>query len=142
MKIKTTKKLNLPELIQHVWENKVYPSVWRSEESPDDDWTIQFFEDGMFRSYNGFHDYDTFTAEVEEELTEDTELHGATLVYYSEPSREVKSFRYAYESSPTLKHIIQPRYGTVSLAVFRGIQIIWTKDSGIPESGVLEVDDE
>ena len=70
--IKTTKKLNLPELIHHVWENKVFPSVWRNEESTSDGWTVQFFEDGMFRSYRGFHNYDTFTVEVEEEITEDT----------------------------------------------------------------------
>lgn len=70
--IKTTKKLDLPELIHHVWENKVFPSSWRNEESPSDGWTVQFFEDGMFRSYRGFHDYDTFTVEIEEEITEDT----------------------------------------------------------------------
>ena len=138
MKIKTVKKLNLHELIKHVWDNEVYPSYWRIEEYPSEGRTIQFFDDGRFRSYTGFHESDIFTVEVEGELTEDTEIHGATLVYYNELKREIKSFRYAVTST-SLKRILRPRSDVVALAVFRGKQLIWTKEHGIPESGVLEV---
>lgn len=95
--IRTSKKLNLPELINHVWGNKLFPSSWRSEDSPSDGLTVQFFEDGMFRSYNGFHDYDTFT--VEEEITEDTEFD--TLI---ETYGKSSAVCYYYRSIKDVRH--------------------------------------
>ena len=137
MKIKTIKKLNLHELINYVWENKLYPcryiNNFNGEVVFND--TGKFMTDESFISPNSY-----FTVETEEELTEDTGIPGATFVYYDESSREVKPFRYADVTSPSLKHITQLRPGTVALAVFRGKQLIWTKEHGIPESGVLEVD--
>lgn len=142
MKIKTVKKMRLDELLKHVWHEGGGHKTYMSNEGKSvdiDDSGIQFLNDYKINS-GIVLSRETFTVEVEEELTEATEVHGATLVYYNEPKREIKPFRYADVTSPTLKHIIQPRSGTVALAVFKGKQLIWTKEHGIPESGVLEVD--
>lgn len=136
MKIKTVKKMSLPELINYVWEKELYPCKYINNFNGEvvfND-TGKFMTDESFISPNSY-----FTVEVEEELTEDTGIPGATFVYYDELSREVKPFRYADVTSPSLEHIIQTRPGTVALAVFRGKQLIWTRDLGIPADGVLEV---
>ena len=137
MKIKTVKKIRLDELIKYVWENEVYPSVWRSEESPIDGWTIQFFEDGMFRSYNGFHDCDTFTVEVKEDLTEETELSGVTTFI-----RKSNGIFPVYTASASIRECLDSLTDVENepLKIFNGITEIWNKDTGIPESGALEVD--
>ncbi|MDW3988768.1 hypothetical protein QI259_00450 [Staphylococcus saprophyticus] len=81
MKIKTKKQLNLPQLIEWAWDNNVkneryrcsdsnpYEYVWINENSD-----VELDED-MRISKN-----DTFTVEVEEEITEDTKLP-SVLVY-------------------------------------------------------------
>ncbi|MDW3933590.1 hypothetical protein QI340_00235 [Staphylococcus saprophyticus] len=73
MKIKQKKQLNLPQLIEYIWDNNVkneryrcsdsnpYEYVWINENSD-----VELDED-MRISKN-----DTFTVEVEEEITEDT----------------------------------------------------------------------
>ena len=73
VKIKTTKQLNLPQLIEYAWDNNVkneryrcsdsnpYEYVWINENSD-----VELDED-MSISKN-----DLFTVEVEEEITEDT----------------------------------------------------------------------
>ena len=139
MKIKTTKKMRLDELLKNVWDGNLPAKTYASDRFKEKVNVKQNGVDFSELTFAGMHKITTYTVEIEEELTEDTEIQGATLVYYDKPSREVKPFRYADVTSPTLKHIIQPRHDTVALAVFRGKQLIWTKEHGIPESGVLEV---
>ncbi|WP_336831183.1 hypothetical protein [Staphylococcus saprophyticus] len=73
VKIKQKKQLNLPQLIEWAWENEIKNErfihsdsnppeyVWVNENSE-----IEFDEDMILRKS------DTFTVEVEEEITEDT----------------------------------------------------------------------
>ncbi|MBN6755888.1 hypothetical protein [Staphylococcus saprophyticus] len=69
MKIKTKKQLNLPQLIEWAWENKIKSHIIRADKQL---MNIQFDEHGDFRTY-GFTGIDTtFTIEIEEEITEDT----------------------------------------------------------------------
>ncbi|RIO33877.1 hypothetical protein [Staphylococcus saprophyticus] len=75
MKIKQKKQLNLPQLIEYIWDNNVkneryrcsdsnpYEYVWINENSD-----VELDED-MRISKN-----DTFTVEIEEEITEETHL--------------------------------------------------------------------
>ena len=138
MKIETKQKLNLPELIQYVIDKG-----WNSYQVTSDNGVDVYFSYGnrfVICDNGSISLDDTFTVEVEEELTEDTEIHGATLVYYDELKREIKSFRYADVTSPSLEHMIQSRPDTVALAVFKGKQLIWTKEHGIPKDGALEID--
>lgn len=75
MKIKTTKQLNLPQLIEWAWDNNVKNERYRcSDSNPyeyvwiNENYDVELDED-MRISKN-----DTFTVEVEEEITEDTEF--------------------------------------------------------------------
>lgn len=71
MKIKTKKQLNLPQLIEWAWDNKIKSHIIRADKQL---MNIQFDEHGDFRTY-GFTGIDTtFTIEIEEEITEDTEI--------------------------------------------------------------------
>jgi ketopantoate reductase len=70
MKIKTKKQLNLPQLIEWGFENDATGTVFS-----DDRVEVKRirFEVGIFASIHGdIHKGDTFTVEVEEEITEDT----------------------------------------------------------------------
>lgn len=136
MKIKTVKKMNLPELIQHVWDNKDYPNRFVNNFNGE----VVFNDSGKFMTDDSFISHNSlFTVEVEEELTEDTEIHGASFVYYNELKLEVDTHRYEDATPRKLKHIIRPSLYPVPLAVFRGKQLIWTKEHGIPEEGVIEL---
>lgn len=69
MKIKTKKQMNLPQLIEWAWENKIKNQIIRADKQL---MNIHFDEHGDFRTY-GFTGIDTiFTITTEEEITEDT----------------------------------------------------------------------
>lgn len=75
MKIKTKKQLNLPQLIEYAWDNDVRDRVFKT---PKDKrgvfYEVSFSEEGTFYADDELRHDDLFTIEVEEELTEDTEL--------------------------------------------------------------------
>lgn len=69
--IKTKKEMNLPELIEWGWKNEIEK---RSFISNDDKVTANFEDMGRFIADNFTSSDVTFTVEVEEEITEDTEI--------------------------------------------------------------------
>lgn len=72
MKIKTKKQLNLPQLIEWGFENYVTGALFSDDRVEAK--KIRF-EIGILVSIHGdIHKGDTFTVEVEEEITEDTKL--------------------------------------------------------------------
>ncbi|MGW7932801.1 hypothetical protein ACWEWU_14365 [Staphylococcus xylosus] len=72
MKIKTKKQLNLPQLIEWGFENDVTGTMFSDDRVEAK--RIRF-EVGILVSIHGdIHKGDTFTVEVEEEITEDTEI--------------------------------------------------------------------
>ena len=82
MKIVTKKQLNLPQLIEWVWENeikntsfrrlnrRVFEYIWINENSD-----IEFNEDMLFKKD------DIFEVETEEEITEDTVIPEMLTIY-------------------------------------------------------------
>ncbi|PKI11021.1 hypothetical protein CW747_02465 [Staphylococcus shinii] len=72
MKIKTKKQLNLPQLIEWGFENYVTGAIFSNDRVEAK--RIRF-EIGILVSIHGdMNKQDTFTVEVEEEITEDTEF--------------------------------------------------------------------
>lgn len=67
VKIKTKKKITLPELIQWAWENDIKDKLFISSDAG----TVNFNEIGGV-SVNAIRQDTTFTVEVEEEITEET----------------------------------------------------------------------
>lgn len=72
MKIKTKKQLNLPQLIEWGFENCVTGNIYSNDRFEAK--KIRFEVGVVTSMYGDIHKDDTFTVEVEEEITEDTKF--------------------------------------------------------------------
>lgn len=77
VKIKVKKEMNLPELIQWGWDNKSKNREFYSENGKK----VIFNSNGNVKPKVYFKPEDTFTVEVEEEITEETEIPILVEVY-------------------------------------------------------------
>ena len=135
MKIKTVKKLNLHELIEYVWENGIDNENYYRDLGNRVSVGVQTLL--WMNSIIGRND--TFTVEVKEDLTEETELSGVTTFI-----RKSNGIFPVYTASASIRECLDSLTDVENepLKIFNGITEIWNKDTGIPESGVLEVDAE
>lgn len=136
MKIKTKKNMYIGELLEYVRKDDLRGRYFRVmnesryiKVTPDGD--IYFDADFHFRPD------DTFTVGVEEELTEETELSGVTTFI-----RKSNGIFPVYTASASIRECLDSLTDVENepLKIFNGITEIWNKDTGIPESGALEVD--
>ncbi|MFQ3843325.1 hypothetical protein AABD41_01600 [Staphylococcus pseudoxylosus] len=102
MIIKTKKQLNLPQLIEYIWDNDLRHK-WK--DSDDTSAYVHVYDDGKI-SIDKCTVHSTFTIEVEEEITEDTELFlveryvgGSGNIHYCRYSES--SIKNAIESNPS-----------------------------------------
>ena len=72
MKIKTKKEMNLPQLIEWGFKNNIRNESYITID--EEGYELYFDLSGTPRYSNFITKYDTFTVEIEEELTEDTEI--------------------------------------------------------------------
>ena len=72
MKIKTKKEMNLPELIEWGFENDVTNTWYRASNVEEYISEVFFDATGLPQFSNTVNKNDTFTVEVEEEITEET----------------------------------------------------------------------
>ena len=137
MRIKTKKKLKLPELIQHIMDNEelrdmyYYPTPLRG--------IVKVSKSGDFL-IEGVYSDDTFTVEVEEELTEEIVFDELVFVY-GDYEHRLLSGSMVRKSIQNILEYKTPIYKIYAL-VDRSLVLIWSAESGIPEKGVLEVDTE
>ena len=83
MKIKTKKEMNLPELIEWLWKSK--KSVYKVTSNMNG--VVKLEPYGLITFSSGdFYPEETFTVEVEKEITEDTKIN-KLLVKFKSPSR-------------------------------------------------------
>ena len=81
MKIKTKKQLNLPQLIEWGFENDV-TNTWHRASNVEEYISEVFFDaTGLPQFSNTVNKNDTFTVEVEEEITEDTVIDEMLTIY-------------------------------------------------------------
>ena len=93
MKIKTKKEMNLPELIEWLWKSK--KSVYKVTSNMNG--VVKLEPYGLITFSSGdFYPEETFTVEVEEEITEDTEI--TALVELSSQGLLGKTTLYRYYS--------------------------------------------
>ena len=73
-KIKTTKQMRLDELIKYIRDNRVREKTFRTDEHGNAlSNALKVDEDGLIETYfPNMHINNSFTVEVEEEVTEDT----------------------------------------------------------------------
>lgn len=130
VKIKQKKTMNLPQLIEWAWENidKVQGEIFISNVSDffGNYSTVQFLVDGYGFKTDGVSHNDTFTVEVEEEITEDTKI--SKLVHYS---------AYGFKGTKNDTSINDVK-DDVSIAFYimsndRTMTLIWTKENGLVE---------
>lgn len=120
--IKTKKEMNLPQLIEWVFskrnlDDEIFLSNKHNSVHVTDDGILEFF--GTF--YN-----DTFTVEIEEEITEDTVIPRLFVRYVYE------SFAEKYEVS--LTDVYTPNVKAVYLSNNDlTMTLIWTKEKGLVE---------
>ncbi|HEC2167407.1 TPA: hypothetical protein R1940_001336 [Staphylococcus delphini] len=77
MKIKVEKEMNLHELIKWAWENNVKGETFTSNYGRD----VKFYSDVSFNTMEPIYHWDTFTVEVEEEVTEETVISRLVAIY-------------------------------------------------------------
>ena len=134
MKIKTTKKLNLPELIRYMWENEVYPcryiNNFNGEVVFND--TGKFMTDESFISPNSY-----FTVEVEEIVTPTTKFDELTEYIYD--SNDDHHFIAEHKGANISMIIDCETHQFKSQAIYCKDTLIWSKEHGIPEGGILEL---
>ena len=122
VKIKQKKKMTLPELIQWAWDNpeKVKGKIFRSERMGEFEKyrEVLISDDGHAFRTNLVTDKDTFTVEVEEEITQETELPKYLEIYAH------KSLGYGDENisigkNQSIKEILKEnkKYSTITKAI-------------------------
>ncbi|WP_323710546.1 hypothetical protein [Mammaliicoccus lentus] len=137
MKIKTKKEMNLPQLIEWGWENpkQVERRTFRSDkrDSFGKNAEIYFTNCGHGFYTHRVTDKDTFTVEVEEEITEDMKLYlveryissyeGFKLKYRTHPNRSIKSILEYNQPHLKTTHV----YAEVN----NELTLIWTYEKGL-----------
>lgn len=130
--IKTKKEMNLPELIDWIWENDIRNRQIRADQDISAV-SIDKFGDVYTTDYVK-SDY-TFTVEIEEPITEDTKLYlveryissyeGFKLKYRTHPNRSINSILEYNQSHLKTTHV----YAEVN----NELTLIWTKEKGMVE---------
>ena len=130
--IKTTKYLNLHELIKYVWEN---PEIFFKDFIKETFFTnifgsVTFYKDVGFMTNTCIDPDELFPVEVEEEITEDTIFQELYSVYYSGD----KTFRDIYNDASINGIILEDTKQGIETeriyALYKGkIELIWERDN-------------
>lgn len=129
--IKTKKEMNLPELIEWGWKNieKVENKIFKS--NTKDVFgrysTVYFSVDGYGFNTEGVSHKDTFTVEIEEEITGDTEIKG--LVELGNDGHGTDFFQCNGSSINEQKDFDSEAF--YILNDDKTLTLIWTKEKGL-----------
>ncbi|OLF32235.1 hypothetical protein [Staphylococcus sp. 47.1] len=126
MKIKTKKTMNLPQLIEWVWDNDVRGQLFPTDQNQEAGIYIATNRDFMMSNADYIKYSNTFTVEVEEEITEDTKI--SILAHYS---------IYGFKRTKNCTSINDVKDDN-SIAFYimnhdRTMTLIWTKETGLVE---------
>ncbi|WP_268222224.1 hypothetical protein [Staphylococcus ureilyticus] len=124
MKIKTKIQLKLPQLIEWGFKNDIKNKSYKTNDT--EGYELYFDEYGTPRFSNIVNKNDTFTVEVEEEITEDTKI--SILAHYS---------IYGFKRTKNCTSINDVKDDN-SIAFYimnhdRTMTLIWTKETGLVE---------
>lgn len=128
MKIKTKKQLNLPQLIEWAMKNKIKGRMFLTERA----YCVGFDKHGFiyFNSTNSMPLDQTFTVEVEEEITLDTVFEEILLIVNNGLGIEVYS---NYSINDVLSNNEGYYEETVMLILKPDPEVIWTREKGLVE---------
>ena len=132
--IKTTKYLNLHELIKYVWENpEIFFKDYIKETFVTKDYrSVTFYKVGGFETNTCIDSDELFSIEIEEPITEDTEFETVVSViehnygfnsisYNTNPKTSIKKFLESYENKD---------YKVLSIyaLIDNKLQLIWERE--------------
>lgn len=137
MKIKTTKKMNLPELLQHLMDNEELRGLFYSPTPLRGG--VRVSKSGEVLVENVWAD-DTFTVEVEEIVTPATRFDELTEYIYD--SNDDHHFTAEHKGANISLIIDCETHQFKTQAIYCKDTLIWTKEHGIPESGIVEVNND
>ncbi|MDK1672836.1 hypothetical protein QOK74_08120 [Staphylococcus saprophyticus] len=124
MKIKTKKQLNLPQLIEWVWENDVRCRTFIANDKHIPG-KVNFDENGMIDIQTTVGNDETFTVEEEIEITEDTVIDKLVVI---DSDNDALVF-----SNYTIKEIKDNGFKEFHAYIDGEFKLIWTHDKGLVE---------
>lgn len=126
--IKVKKQMRLDELIKYVWDNRLYPETFESNFND----FAHFDKTGKYKliEQRALNQATTFTVEVEEEITEDTELVGFQEVFLDKELRELKVEIHAPLKRKSINDVLEEHYEeTECLQIYAKVngklELIW-----------------
>lgn len=140
MKIKTMKKMRLDELLKNVWDGNLPAKTYASDRFTE---IVNVKQNGVdFRElkFGDIHKNTTYTVEVEEIVTPTTRFDELTEYIYD--SNDDHHFTAEHKGADISLIIDCETHQFKTQAIYCKDTLIWSKEHGIPESGVLEVDAE
>ena len=103
MKIKQEKELNLPQLIEYAWENEIENKEYVCNEHEEKSVIFNFVGWAEFSDEFSYNPDETFTVEIEEEITEDTVIDEMLLVYDNGVTHIAENKNLSFISKSNLK---------------------------------------
>lgn len=146
MKIKTVKKMNLPELIQYVWDEQIKSDYGATQYHSNVNTIVEVDMSGQVSVLGKHYGSEVYTVPVMEELTEDTEFDELWETYWDTEDLTMRtrsvSARINMGDDAVSINGIKSTNGDISkaVAIFYKDTLIWSAEHGIPESGVVEVE--
>lgn len=137
MRIKTSKQMRLDELIKYVREGDLtFSDIGTATYCSDNGKrTVQFTKQGMIETLNGLDiNNDTFTVEVEEELTKETVFKELVILPKDRPTGTSVAWNCSIED---LRE--DEKKAKIYIPNNNKLTLIWSKDTGIPTEGTLEI---
>src|SRR5699024_2126711 len=131
MKIRHKKKLRLDEVIQEVWNDEtVFDGKSKVFFVTDDSRAkIEIDSSGVVRPDQWIDEDDTFTLEVEEELTMDTKLDEVTEIYYDRMCNNIQTL---VIQGMSIREILDENNVDIkTIAICRGEVILYSDRPGI-----------
>lgn|SRR5699024_9732 len=120
VKIKTKKKLNLPQLIEYAWDNGITNKEYICDGFEIKSVVFNLSGWAEFSDEFSYNPHDTFTVEVEEEITEDTKLEKAVEVY----SNEFDSWDVVFWEENSVRDILATNIGNIEDTKTETIHIV------------------
>lgn len=136
--IKTKKEMNLPELIEWIWENEIEYKRFISDCVKGKVFVSKY---GKITTACGIGKTDTFTVEIEEEITEDTVLDAVVIVRRHISPYGGESTHVCRKGNVSINQVLslQPnnsRFVYLEIHLMKNDridQLIWTKEKGLVE---------
>ncbi|PTE37223.1 hypothetical protein BUZ00_03090 [Staphylococcus gallinarum] len=127
MKIKTKKQLNLPQLIEYAWENRIKGETFYARKTGMENVYFNALGRAEFSDVHQFSLDDYFTVEVEEDVTEDTVL--PRILVKTNYDNTAKEFENSMINEFVPKHTKEIYIVNDDLTM----TLIWAPDKGLVE---------